>query len=241
MITMGDHEHYADDVGAYLLRALPELDAQAFRRHLVDCSECRDELEHLRPAAEALPRSVEPFVPPASLKRSLMEVVKAEARERGGVEAVGRRRLFSRSRLAIVTARVAFAGAVAVLVVGAAIGFGLDRATRGGEARRTIAAHVDRSMLSRGSARLEVPGAGRSATLVVRDLPPPPAGKVYEVWIERGGRIRPAGALFDVGRDGRGAAAIPGGVRSASAVLVTREPSRGSLRTTERASIRIPV
>jgi anti-sigma factor RsiW len=240
-MTTADHERYADDVGAYLLGALPELDAQAFRRHLQECSDCRDELEHLRPAADALPRAVEPFVPPTSLKRSLMEVVKAEARERGGIEAVGRRRFFSRSRLAIVPTRAALAGAVAVLVAGAAIGFGVDRATRGGGGARTIAARVDRSILSRGSARLEVPSGGRSATLVVRNLPPPPAGKVYEVWIQRGGGVHPAGALFDVGRDGRGAAAIPGGVTGASAVLVTREPSRGSLKPTERPSIRIPV
>jgi anti-sigma factor RsiW len=241
-MATADHERYADDVGAYLLGALPELDAQSFRRHMLECSKCRDELEHLRPAAEALPRAVEPFVPPTSLKRSLMEVVKAEARERGGIEAVGRRRLFSRSRLAIVPTRAALAGAVAVLVAGAAIGFGVDRATRGaGGGARTIAARVDRSVLSRGSARLEVPSGGRSATLVVRNLPPPPAGKVYEVWIQRDGGVHPAGALFDVGRDGRGAAAIPGSVKGASAVLVTREPSRGSLRPTERPSIRIPV
>ena len=77
--------------------------------------------------------------------------------------------------------------------------------------------------------------------LTVRGLPAPPAGKVYEVWIERGGGIRPTGALFAVGADGRGAAAIPGGVRGAKTVLVTREPSRGSPHPTERPPIRVRI
>ena len=47
---------------------------------------CRDEVDRLRPAADALPRSVQPLAAPPSLKASLMAVVEAEARERAGTE-----------------------------------------------------------------------------------------------------------------------------------------------------------
>ena len=48
--------------------------------------------ERLRPAADALPRSVEQVEPPPALKASLMEVVDREARERSGAPAARQRR-----------------------------------------------------------------------------------------------------------------------------------------------------
>ena len=52
---MSDHARYQDDVGAYLLGALNDLERHAFERHLAGCGECQEELARLRPAAEALP------------------------------------------------------------------------------------------------------------------------------------------------------------------------------------------
>ena len=79
---MSDHVRHQDDVGAYLLGALNDLERQAFERHLRGCGECQEELARLRPAADALPGSVQQFEPPARLKASLMEVVEREARRR---------------------------------------------------------------------------------------------------------------------------------------------------------------
>ena len=67
-MTRVDHTSFSDDVGAYLLGALTDLEREAFERHLAECAECRDEVERLRPAADALPRSVEQMEPPPSLK-----------------------------------------------------------------------------------------------------------------------------------------------------------------------------
>ena len=83
-MSASEHMRHAEDVGAYLLGALPELEERAFERHVMACAECRDEIERLRPAAELLPRSVEQFEPPPGLRRSLMSTVEAEARERAG-------------------------------------------------------------------------------------------------------------------------------------------------------------
>ncbi|HEX8053112.1 MAG TPA: zf-HC2 domain-containing protein, partial [Thermoleophilaceae bacterium] len=78
-----EHERFEQDGAAYLLGALPPLEAEVFERHLMACATCQRELERLRPAAQALPRAVEAFEPPPSLKRSLMDVVEAEAAAAG--------------------------------------------------------------------------------------------------------------------------------------------------------------
>src|SRR2546421_586661 len=77
------HERYSEDLGAYLLGALPDLEAEALERHAMHCDACRDELERLRPAADALPHSVEQHEPPPSLKRSLMAAVESDVRAAG--------------------------------------------------------------------------------------------------------------------------------------------------------------
>ena len=77
---MSDHARYQDDIGAYLLGALNDLERQAFERHLSGCSECRDELERLRPAAEALPGSVVQLDPPPGLKQRLMAEVEGDSK-----------------------------------------------------------------------------------------------------------------------------------------------------------------
>jgi anti-sigma-K factor RskA len=225
-----DHARHADDVGAYLLGALPELEAQAFERHVMSCAECRDEVERLRPAAETLPRSVEQVEPPPTLRRSLMDVVAAESRERAveGERAPSRR--FGLPRLAVGRPRLAWAAAAAALVlVGAGLGLGIDRATRGGTSERVVAASTS---LPGTSARLVVRG-GSAATLRVAGLPVLRGGQVYEVWVERAGAVRPAGALFEVHSNGSGTAAIPRRLRGGDRVLVTRERAGGVQQPTE--------
>ena len=39
-----DHAAYQDEVGAYLLGALTDLEVQAFERHMAHCPNCRDEV-----------------------------------------------------------------------------------------------------------------------------------------------------------------------------------------------------
>ncbi len=234
-MTTADHERYSEDLGAYLLGALPEVEATALERHAMTCERCQEDLEHLRPAADALPHSVEQYEPPPSLKRSLMEAVEGDAREAERASTPTRR---TGRRLSLVprfpVQRPAFAaGAAALLVIGALAGLGIDRATRGGAGgTRTIAAVVDRRALPAGAAKLEVPGHGR-ATLRVSGLPVLRDSRVYEIWLESGGEVRPAGAVFGVMSDGSGAAAIPADLRGVDRVMVTRERAGGTTRPTE--------
>src|SRR3954463_3085934 len=76
------HEDYKDNIGAYVLGALPELEAEVLERHLATCESCRADVEELRPVTAAMARSVPQVEAPPSLKASLMEVVNSEAAAR---------------------------------------------------------------------------------------------------------------------------------------------------------------
>jgi hypothetical protein len=97
---------------------------------------------------------------------------------------------------------------------------------------RVVTARVNPE-LDRSRASLEVEGSrGR---LVGNRLPPPPAGRVYQVWVDRGGAApEPTSALFSPRRDGSASVDVPGSLEGVRAVLVTDEPAGGSRTPTGR-------
>jgi anti-sigma-K factor RskA len=226
-----DHEQYEENVGAYLLGALTELESEVFERHVASCAVCRQEFDQLRLASEALPRAVEPVEPPPSLKKSLMEIVNAEAKQRAQAAVPARKRF----RLPFPRLTPAFAGGMAclLLAVGVAIGFGVSNI--GGGSDKTVTALVDHSRVPMGSATLVVrDDRAKGAVLKVDGMPPPGANRVYEVWLHRGNSFVPAGALFDVSRDGSGSAAIPANLKGVDGIAVTREARGGAEKPTEQ-------
>jgi hypothetical protein len=80
----------------------------------------------------------------------------------------------------------------------------------------------------RAGARLEV--EGDRATLVAENLPAPPEGRVYEVWVTPKGSEdpQPTDVLFLPRGDGSAVAAVPGSADDIGQVLVTDEPPGGS-------------
>jgi anti-sigma-K factor RskA len=227
---MNDHPRYRDDIGAYLLGALTELERQAFERHMAGCSECQEELERLRPAADALPGSVEQVQPPARLKASLMEVVEREAeaerqpaRERQPAPGRRPRRLFLRP--AFVAAGLLIALAIGVTVTQLSV-----------DETRTVTARVDPAMpQAGGSLRIE----GDDATLRLHDMPELGSTRVYQVWLQRGDRMVPA-RTFEVGRSGAGRVELPD-VSDAKGVFVTREPRGGAQVPSENPIVSVPL
>ncbi len=219
---MNDHARWEDVAGAYVLNAMPADERQAFEQHLVNCATCQAEVDELLPAAEALPMASPPMLPPPALKDRIMAEVEREAallaqagagadrpeparprRERRGFWRL------SGWRLAPVAA--------ALLIAGVLAGTALD-----GGGTRTI------DFEGQATAQLEVDGD--RATLVAENMPAPPEGRVYEVWLmpEGSETPQPTDVLFTPRSDGSAVAAIPGSVDDVSQVLVTDEPMGGS-------------
>lgn len=215
---MSEHVRHQDDVGAYLLGALNDLERQAFERHLRGCAECQEELARLRPAADALPGSVQQFEPPARLKASLMEVVQREAR----VTELPRRR-FTRP-LAV----------AAVLLLGLVVGFGV--AQLGGDETRTVAVTADKALPQAGGTLDIEDGTG---TLQLHDMPELRGPRVYQVWLQHGDQLVPA-RTFEVGASGTGRVQLRG-VDDADGVYVTREPRGGAQVPSEDPIVSVPL
>ena len=107
----------------------------------------------------------------------------------------------------------------------------------GGRRRRIRARLRRRWERDRHRYRTGAPGAtavvertGDQGILRVSGLPQRRNG-IYEVWIARDGQVQPS-TLFQVHRDGTGAAAIPEGLEGADQVMVTLEPPGGSAKPT---------
>jgi len=211
------------DAGAWALRALDERDAAVYEEHLRTCAECQAEVARLRVPADAMALATEQVAPPPELRDRIMRVVESEAqllraagpdadrvpapapRERRG------RRWFLRP--------LPVAGlAAATLAVGVTGGVLLS-----GESSRTVQAKV-----AMAGAAATVHISGDRARLEVRGMRNPPAGHVYEVWVQRGnGAPEPAGALFTV-LHGHGDVDV-GSVKGVDVIMVTSEPAGGSV------------
>jgi anti-sigma-K factor RskA len=215
-----DHDRWADAAGAYVLDAMPARERQDFESHLATCATCQAEVDELRPAAEALPMASPPMVPPAALKDRIMAEVEREAAllaqaGPGADRPVRERRRFRLSLGGWQLAPVA----AALLIVGALAGFAL----RGGGETQTFSAGPN--------AQVQV--HGEKATLVAENMPAPPEGRVYEVWVvPKGARKdappKPTNVLFVPRGNGAAEAAIPGSASDIAQVLVSDEPPGGS-------------
>ena len=83
---------FRDDVGAYLLRSLPDPERGAFEDHLLDCASCRSEVRELGhlPGMLALVPPEGASDPPPSVLAGLLEAVHRErARRRMWLAGVG--------------------------------------------------------------------------------------------------------------------------------------------------------
>jgi len=214
---MVDKRDCGADAAAYALGALEPAQADAFRRHMASCAVCQDEVAAFQSAVDTLAVSPRQYRASRRLRRRVMRAVRAEPRaKRSSPAIIG---LGPRIRVP----RLVAAGALAAVAAAAIVaGVTISGAT---PATRTIQASVHGLA---GEAQLRL--AQGHAELVVSHFSPPPAGHIYEVWLQRpGGPPQPTSALFSVTSHGAGDVMVPGNLRGISAVLVTPEPDGGSL------------
>jgi anti-sigma-K factor RskA len=209
------HDRWADAAGAYVLGAMATDEREQFEGHLATCPACREEVEELRPAAEALPMASPPMLLFAQLKDRIMAEVEREAAllAQAGAEADRPERAPRRRRFPSLGLWRLAPVAAALLIVGVLIGGQL-----GGGAKDV--------QFNRAGAMLKIDGD--QATLVADDLPAPPEGRVYEVWVQKGGKVEPTDALFVPRSDGSAEAAVPGDASQFEKVMVSDEPPGGS-------------
>jgi len=217
------HERWDDAAAGYLLGALPEPERAEFEAHLEGCPVCREELEELRVAAEALPVAAPPMRPPPALKARIMAEVEREAALLQGAREPdeGPRRRFAWPRFSLPTPAVAALACAALL-----IGLGAGAFLFGGSGGQTV--HFARSSGLTANASAELDVSGGNAVLVARGLPQPPPGRVYQVWLQRAGHApEPTAALFTPRSDGSATANV-GDVNGIDKVMVSSEPRGGS-------------
>jgi anti-sigma-K factor RskA len=208
------------DVAAYALGALPDDENRRFEEHLETCELCRTDLAALRPVVDALPGAAEPLQPPPALKKRIMSVVEAEARERKQAARPERAR---RSWFAF-RPIPAFVAAAALLLAGIGIGV----ATLGDEDAATY-----QGQCIRGCEAVAMTVDEGHGTLKVAGMEQPPEGRIYQVWTQRFGEDpRPTDALFTVDKDGSASVDVPGDTEGVDQVLVTDEQRGGSTEPT---------
>ncbi len=217
--------HDRDDAAVWALGAMEPGEAAAYRRHLNDCPVCRNEVNALQRVVDVLPMAAPPFPASDDLRQRMLRGVGAQGRGRR------RRRVLAvrvpRNPLALAATAAALLAATVILAAGM-IG--------SGSSSRVLQARV---VQSPGTAQVRI--SGDRAELIVRHLPPPPAGHIYEVWLARtDGSPAPARALFSVNAHGAADVSVPGDLRHVGEILVTQEPAGGSLVPTHQPVIIAP-
>lgn len=212
-----------ENAAAYVLGALDPAEAEEFRRHVAECTACREEVAAFEQVTQALPADAGRSEVPRDLRRRVMREVRAnpKAAPAGRTSAVRMPTRFS----------PAWGGGLAAVVVAVVLAVVLG--TGGSSGTRVIQASV-------GSAQLRI--AGGRADLVVHRLPPLPAGRIYEMWVQRGNAApTPTGTLFSTRTDGSANVGVPGRLNGVSRVMVTQEPAGGTLAPTSAPLIVAPV
>ena len=212
--------------GAYAVDAVDDIERAAFERHLEECAACRAEVAGLREAAGLLTETT--TAPPSDELRARVlagigsirplppEVPAARPRRRRTAQWLG-------------------AAAAAVVLVGAGAVVWQQPWDDSSQSQLTAEQRVLQASDAKRTS-LDFPG-GASATvvhsdslgqavIVTKEMPPPPAGKVYELWLDQPGRGMVPAGLMPVEPDQT--VLLTGDAATATAAGITVEPEGGS-------------
>jgi hypothetical protein len=225
---------HQDTAASFALRALPEDEHAAFAAHLATCDECQERVADLQVAVDALPLASVQMAPPPELGDRIMTVVRSEAEllqaaESGsGERPAPERKPWWRRPLVGIRPLPAAAAATVLIALGVVGGVVLT----GGENTHTVQGKV--LIASAPNARASLQLSDDATKLRVSNMPPPPGGKVYQVWLKRPAKDpEPTTALFRVDAHGDADVEIqPSRLKGVDQVLVTAEPDGGSMAPT---------
>ncbi|RII11216.1 Anti-sigma-K factor RskA [Streptomyces sp. YIM 130001] len=226
--------------GAYVLHALSPAERDRFEGHLADCEACAQEVAELAATAQRLGLAVA-APPPAELRTRVLQQITNVRQEPPRLPARARVRAWTKSapRLALaacLAAAVALGG-VAVWQHQSAED-ARDRARRveqqAAELTAVLAAPdartVTGSVGDASTGTVVVSKERNRAAFLASSLPDLPSGKVYQLWFDDGGTMRPAGLLGGGGTTE--AVLMDGPLDRAAGMGVTVEPDGGSPQPT---------
>jgi len=177
-------------VGAYAVDALDDVERAAFERHLAECSACQAEVTGLREAAAMIASTVA-VQPPGSLRDKVLADIATvrplpppTGRHTVGPTRGGRTRFRPRALVAAAAAVIALGAGVAVVQP-----WDDDTSQTQLTAAERIRSADDAETFTQtldGGAKATVIRSQslNEAVLVTTDMPPPPDGKVYELWLD---------------------------------------------------------
>ncbi|MFD7643975.1 anti-sigma factor domain-containing protein [Kitasatospora sp. NPDC059795] len=234
--------------GAYAAHALDDAERTAFEGHLAHCPSCAQEVAEFAATLARL-GTAEAVAPPPRLKARVMTALPTARQDTPRVTPASGPR--PGGRLARRWQGFALASCLAVAVGTGAVAVQQHRETErakteAAEARRqqtTLTAlltapdaHLATGPVSGGGTGTTVwsPALGR-AGFWASGLPALPDGRVYQLWFDDAGTMRPAGLL-----PSDSAMVLAGPVNAASGVGVTEEPAGGSPHPTGSPLLVLP-
>jgi len=244
--------------GAYAMDAISEPDRAQFEAHLARCEECAQEIASLREATARLAGATA-VTPPPGLKERVMAAAvmtrqqppvtsDAEPPARTAGAALARPGAWLRSlagrgwrvRLAVAAGAVA-----AVIVLGAAVVFGVSSGTMRQQLNQAqlssqqiaavLTAHdaimMTGTVAGGGTATIVMSHARHALVFTATGLRPLPASRGYELWLIGTDGDR-AVAMLRPGSNQMTGPVIASGLRSGDQLALTAEPAGGSNRPT---------
>lgn len=221
-----------DDAAAFVLGALPEIEAQAFRREMMKDCELGRYVERLEAVGDVLLSSA----PPVEVPDALGDAIVAEARRdlaarellqssQGG-EAPHEQTSSLLDRLF----KPAVGLGLAVLI--AAFAFVAGQSFTGDEPADTPIASFKAMEAPNVSGSVKMMDHGHAGAMVeISGLEASIGDDTYQLWVLRDGKVSPS-SLFTVDEAGTGNSAVMTDVSGAEAVMITREPAGGSPQPT---------
>lgn len=215
--------------GAYAVDALDPEERARFEAHLAVCADCRAEVAGLQEAAALLGDLSAATPPPALRDRVLADISKVRPLPPPVVDLTARRRPRWVNAVAAAAAAAAFfGGGAAVWQVThdntSELGNPADSVIQAADAQ-----HVTVDLGGGTSATVYRSVSLGQAAIVTRNMDRAPEGRVYQLWLQKGDRMVPAGLMHG---DERGALLLDGDVAGASGAGITVEPEGGSTEPT---------
>ena len=255
-MTSARHDDVRDRLEAYALGLLSSDEQAGVRAHVDDCAECTAAVRELLLVVEGIGRAEDPVTPPAHLKARVLDSLAAMPHHRRSapparVRADGWTRwaLAAAAGLAVVFGGMLFLGRQQQAALESEIARSRTRVDELQQRLGELAGQADLAIaiLTAGDMRaveLAPPAGPRTAAaraywsptrgllLAADELPPPPAGRVYQVWLIGPSGASPvsAGVLGDE-RSRRGMLLVPVpqalGTTAQVTVAITDEPPGG--------------